>query len=128
MEIEVRKGAEEWLWLSAVLALTVSTTIAAFWIGARVGIPTASIIDGYAYAVSLGTPIILIGAAAILTTRAALLKVESPIAASKPFLKSRFGSPALVAGTVTSDAGDASAHGRVRRPQAVHAAGRAILG
>lgn len=101
MAIEVRKGAEEWLWLSAVLALTVSTTMAAFWIGAKVGIPTGSIIDGYAYAVSLVTPIILIGAAAILTARAALLRVESPFAASKPFLKSRFGSPALVAGTLT---------------------------
>lgn len=101
MKSQVRNGAEEWLWVSALVALTVTTTIAAFLIGAKVGIPTGSIIDGYAYAVSLVTPVILIAASAILLTRAAILRVESPIRASKPLLKSRFGSPALAAGTVT---------------------------
>ncbi|HYX47600.1 MAG TPA: hypothetical protein VE820_12365, partial [Sphingomicrobium sp.] len=86
---QLRNGAEEWLWVSVLVGLTVSTIIAAFWIGAKVGIPTANIIDGYAYAISLVTPVILIGAAVILTTRAAILRVESPINAVKPFLKSR---------------------------------------
>jgi hypothetical protein len=101
MADQVHNGAEEWLWVSVLLGLTVSTTVAAFWIGAKVGIPTGSIIDGYAYAVSLITPLILIAAATVLTTRAAILRVERPIRASQPFLKFRFGSPALAAGTIT---------------------------
>jgi hypothetical protein len=100
MAVKRAAGAEEWLWLSALGVLTLLTTVAAFWVGDDVGIPTATIIDTSAYAVSVLAPIIIIGAATVLTLRAAMLRVESPLGSGGRFVRSRLGSPGLAAGTL----------------------------
>jgi hypothetical protein len=93
--------SEEWLWVAALTALTAATTATAFWAGGAFGIQTGRILHIELQRLLLVVPLIVIAAAFVLTARAAMLRVQSPIAAFKPFFRERFGSPALAVGTIS---------------------------
>jgi hypothetical protein len=93
-------GREELLWVVAVAGVTLVTVVAAFATGAVTGVPTGTVLAGYGGLILVLMPFVLIAMAAVLTLRAAILRVGSPIAASMPFLKARLGTPSLAAGTI----------------------------
>lgn len=90
----------EFRWLSALVAMTAVSTIAALVVGDSVGIPAAKIILSYAAMIWLmAPPTVLIVLVGFLAT-AALKRSASPIGDLKPFLAARFGSPMAAAGTI----------------------------
>ena len=88
-------GRDEYRWLAGLAALTAIALTAAFAVGSALGVPTAEVLIGYATIIWVIIPPMFTIALLIFFCRCAVMRVDSPIAALKPFLSQRFGSPAL---------------------------------
>jgi hypothetical protein len=88
-------GKEEYRWLGGLAALTAIALTAAFAVGTALGVPTAEVLLGYAAIIWAFVPPMFTIALLIFFCRCAVMRVDSPVAALRPFLRQRFGSPAL---------------------------------
>jgi hypothetical protein len=100
MALQQERSREEYRWPAALFAMTVASVGAAYWMGAAIGVPTGSVLFGYAGILWLMIPPVVLIAMLPWGIRALLFRVEKPWAEFKPILSQRFGSPALASGTL----------------------------
>ena len=99
MTIDWTHSREEYGWLGALAAVTALAFLIATWAGYAVGLPAYRITISYIKVIWIMAPVALMLAAGPILIRAIMLRIK-PWAEVGPFLRARFGSPALAAGSL----------------------------
>jgi len=100
MNLDWRNSREEYLWLSALVGLSVLGFGIASLAGSLVGLPAWKITYFYMKVIWILGPAALMMIAAPIVLRALALHLRNPFAGLMRYLRDRFGSPALAAGTL----------------------------
>lgn len=100
MTVDWRQSREEYRWLGALAALTALAFLIASSAGYVAGLPAWKITFSYIKVIWIMAPAAIALAAIPIAIRALVLRIRNPLAELMPFLRARFGSPALAAGTV----------------------------
>ena len=91
---------EEYLWIGALLALTTLAFVVASCAGYAGGVPAHRVTFAYAKIIWMMGPAAIFLASVPLAIRAVVLRIPSPLKEAAPFVKERFGTPALAAGSL----------------------------
>ena len=100
MTVDWSQSREEYRWLGALVALTALAFLIASSAGFVAGLPAWKITFSYVKVIWIMGPAAVVLAAIPILIRALVLRIRNPLAEMMPFLRSRFGSPALAAGTL----------------------------
>jgi len=100
MNLDWRNSREEYLWLGVLVALSALAFGIASLAGSLVGLPAWRIAYFYMKVIWILGPAALLFIAAPIVLRALLLHLRNPFAGLMHYLRDRFGSPALAAGTL----------------------------
>ena len=100
MTVDWGDSREEYRWLGALAGLTALAFLIASTAGYMTGLPAWKITFSYVKVIWIMGPLALMLAAIPIALRAFALRIRRPLAEILPYLRNRFGSPALAAGTV----------------------------
>jgi len=100
MTIDWRNSREEYAWLGALAAVTALAFLIASSAGYAVGLPAYRITFFYIKVIWIMAPLAVMLAAGPILIRAIILRARKPWTEIVPFMRGRFGSPALAAGSL----------------------------
>lgn len=100
MRLKWGHAREEYLWIAALAALTAGSFLVASIAGYLGGVPAHRVAFAYATIIWTMGPAAIFLASVPFAIRAVLLRIPSPLTEAMPFLKERFGTPALAAGSL----------------------------